>query len=108
MFSVGVLAFLFVDVFEHAFGIVEESVERLQGRRAGLRRARSDCALLLGAGFAAGTAGLAVVERWMRPDGEPGPPADRGRLERRDDDRAGGGDLGARPLSSAPARSGRA
>ena len=27
MFSVGVLAFLFVDVFEHAFQIVEDAVE---------------------------------------------------------------------------------
>jgi zinc transporter, ZIP family len=66
MFSVGVLAFLFVDVFEHAFGIVEHAVEgfkegdRSFGGAAGL-------ALLLGSGFAAGTAGLAVVERSMRP-----------------------------------------
>ncbi len=67
MFSVGVLAFLFVDVFEHAFGIVEHAVEgfkedeRSFGDAAGL-------SLLLAAGFATGTAGLAVVERWMRPD----------------------------------------
>jgi ZIP family zinc transporter len=66
MFAVGVLAFLFVDVFEHAFGIVEEAVqgykdgERSLGGAIGL-------ALLLGGGFAAGSAGLAVVERWMRP-----------------------------------------
>jgi zinc transporter, ZIP family len=67
MFSVGVLAFLFVDVFEHAFEIVEDAVqgfkdgERSFGSAAGM-------SLLLGAGFAAGTAGLAMVERWMRPD----------------------------------------
>jgi zinc transporter, ZIP family len=67
MFSVGVLAFLFVDVFEHAFGIVEHAVEgfkedeRSFGNAAGL-------ALLLGGGFAAGTAGLAMIERWMRPN----------------------------------------
>jgi ZIP family zinc transporter len=70
MFSVGVLAFLFVDVLEHAFGIVEHAVEgfkedeRSFGSAAGL-------ALLLGGGFAAGTAGLAVVERWMRPQRRP-------------------------------------
>jgi ZIP family zinc transporter len=73
MFSVGVLAFLFVDVFEHAFAIVEHAVEgfkqgdRSFGSTAGL-------ALLLGGGFAVGTAGLAVVERWMRPDRRPQAP----------------------------------
>src|SRR3989442_16025744 len=66
MFSVGVLAFLFVDVFEHAFAIVERAVE---GFKQGERSFGAACglALLLGAGFASGTAGLAVVERWMRP-----------------------------------------
>jgi ZIP family zinc transporter len=74
MFSVGVLAFLFVDVFEHAFEIVEEAVrgfkegERGFGDPAGL-------ALLLAAGFATGTAGLAVIERWMRPRNRGGAPA---------------------------------
>jgi ZIP family zinc transporter len=73
MFSVGVLAFLFVDVFEHAFGIVEHAVEAFKegdrgfGSTAGL-------ALLLGGGFAAGTVGLAVVERWMRPERRPQAP----------------------------------
>ena len=73
MFSVGVLAFLFVDVFEHAFGIVEHAVEgfkedeRSFGSAAGLT-------LLLGAGFAAGTAGLAMVERWMRRESPKGVP----------------------------------
>src|SRR3954470_6152317 len=66
MFAVGVLAFLFVDVFEHAFEIVEEAVvglregERSVGEAIGL-------SALLGAGFAAGTAGLAMVERRLRP-----------------------------------------
>jgi ZIP family zinc transporter len=66
MFSVGVLAFLFVDVFEHAFEIVEEAVEGLKEDERSFADA-AGLALLLGAGFAAGTAGLAVVERWMRP-----------------------------------------
>ena len=66
MFSVGVLAFLFVDVFEHAFAIVERAVEAFkQGERS--FGDASGLALLLGAGFASGTAGLAMVERWMRP-----------------------------------------
>jgi zinc transporter, ZIP family len=68
MFSVGVLAFLFVDVFEHAFEIVEEAVEGFkEGERSFADAA--GLALLLAGGFAAGTAGLAVVERWMRPRG---------------------------------------
>ena len=38
MFSVGVLAFLFVDVFEHAFEIVEEAVRASRtARRASVR-----------------------------------------------------------------------
>src|SRR5438067_13350192 len=63
MFSVGVLAFLFVDVFEHAFAIVEHAVE---GFKAGDRSfgSAAGLAILLGGGFALGTAGLAVVERW--------------------------------------------
>jgi zinc transporter, ZIP family len=67
MFSVGVLAFLFVDVFEHAFGIVEHAVDAFKNEEGSFGEA-AGYALLLGGGFAAGTAGLAVVERWMRPD----------------------------------------
>jgi ZIP family zinc transporter len=66
MFSVGVLAFLFVDVFEHAFGIVEHAVEGYKDGESGLGNAVG-LAAILGAGFALGSAGLAVVERWMRP-----------------------------------------
>ena len=36
MFAVGVLAFLFVDVFEHAFGIVEEGVNGLRAHEQGI------------------------------------------------------------------------
>ncbi len=72
MFSVGVLAFLFVDVFEHAFQIVEAAVTGLKDGDRSFADA-AGLALLLGAGFAAGTAGLAVVERWMRPTRAPRP-----------------------------------
>jgi len=68
MFAVGVLAFLFVDIFEHAFGIVEEPVEALSDGGGSLGEAIGFVALL-GAGFAAGTAGLATIERWMRSKG---------------------------------------
>jgi len=70
MFAVGVLAFLFVDVFEHAFGIVEEPVEKLRDGHGNLGEAIGLLALL-GAGFAAGTAGLGMVERRLRPKSMP-------------------------------------
>jgi zinc transporter, ZIP family len=73
MFAVGVLAFLFADIFEHALGIVEEPVEAFEEGRQGVSEALGFVALL-GAGFAAGTAGLATLERWMRPDGPTHPP----------------------------------
>jgi ZIP family zinc transporter len=65
MFAVGVLAFLFVDVFEHAFGIVEHAVGDVKAGRASAGRAIGLTALL-GVGFAAGSAGLAMVERHIR------------------------------------------
>jgi zinc transporter, ZIP family len=70
MFSVGVLAFLFVDVFEHAFGIVEHAVGRFRDGEGSGAGAIGLAALLAG-GFAIGSAGLAAVERFMR----------RGRIE---------------------------
>ena len=73
MFAVGVLAFLFADIFEHALGIVEEPVEAFEAGRQGIGEAIGFVALL-GAGFAAGTAGLATLERWTRPDGPTHPP----------------------------------
>jgi zinc transporter, ZIP family len=65
MFSVGVLAFLFVDVLEHGFGIVESAVEDFKNDKAGIGPALG-LTVLLGTGFAAGTAGLAMVERMLR------------------------------------------
>jgi zinc transporter, ZIP family len=80
MFAVGVLAFLFVDIFEHAFGIVEEPVEALSDGGASLGEAIGYVALL-GAGFAAGTAGLATLERWMRPKAPSRPPIAGGSID---------------------------
>jgi ZIP family zinc transporter len=73
MFAVGVLAFLFVDVFEHAFGIVEEPVEGFRDGEQGIGEALG-LAALLGVGFAAGTAGLGMVERRLRPKATVLPP----------------------------------
>jgi len=70
MFAVGVLAFLFVDVFEHAFEIVEEAVEEFRDGNEGVGEALGLTALL-GVGFAGGTAGLGMVERGLRPKTRP-------------------------------------
>jgi zinc transporter, ZIP family len=65
MFAVGVLAFLLVDVMEHAFGIVEESVEEFADDEGSFGEALG-LALLLCAGFTAGTAGLGMLEARIR------------------------------------------
>jgi ZIP family zinc transporter len=65
MFAVGVLAFIFVDVMEHAFGIVEEAVEGFKNDGGSLGHAVG-LAALLGGGFATGLAGLAMIERRLR------------------------------------------
>jgi ZIP family zinc transporter len=70
MFSVGVLAFLFVDVFEQAFEIVEEAVQGLKDGDKSFAEALG-LTVLLGTGFAAGSAGLAIVERRIRTSSAP-------------------------------------
>jgi ZIP family zinc transporter len=70
MFAVGVLAFLFVDVMSHGFAIVEDAVNSFKDGNSSFGHAVW-LALMLGAGFAAGSAGLAVVESRLRP---PPPP----------------------------------
>jgi ZIP family zinc transporter len=62
MFAVGVLAFLFVDVLEHGFGIVEHAVEGYKDGESSLGHAVWLTALL-GVGFAVGSAGLGVFEQ---------------------------------------------
>jgi ZIP family zinc transporter len=65
MFAVGILAFLFVDVFEHGFAIVEEPVEELAEHGGSWWEPVGLFALLAG-GFALGTFGLAAIERRLR------------------------------------------
>jgi len=73
MFAVGVLAFIFVDVLEHGFSIVEGTVEKFHDHEASFWHA-AGLALLLGGGFAIGSAGLATAARRMRPKAPPPPP----------------------------------
>lgn len=65
MFAVGVLAFLLVDVFEHALGITEHAVEGYNDGEGTLTKAIG-FPLMLAGGFALGCAGLAMLERRMR------------------------------------------
>jgi zinc transporter, ZIP family len=86
MFSIGVLAFIFVDVMEHAFGIVEGAVEAYKEGSGGLGRA-TGLTLLLGAGFGLGIGGLAMTERRLRSV-RPLPPISGGAVDVLDADHA--------------------
>jgi ZIP family zinc transporter len=70
MFSVGVLAFLFAEVLVHGVEIVEEHFEELGDGEGSLLEGLG-LALMLGVGFTAGSAGLALVESRMRPSKPP-------------------------------------
>jgi zinc transporter, ZIP family len=72
MFSVGVLAFLFGEVLVHGVEIIEHRFEELGEGEGSLVEALL-LSLIFGAGFAAGSAGLALAERWMRPGRKPPP-----------------------------------
>jgi ZIP family zinc transporter len=97
MFSVGVLAFLFAEVLVHGVEIVEHQFDELHDGNGSLGYGLL-LALVLGGGFAAGSAGLAVVEKWMRPR-RPAPPIAGGATDAMTVEQAGllaQEDLGAR------------
>jgi ZIP family zinc transporter len=73
MFSVGVLAFIFVDVLANGMDIVNSALDAYKHGHRSLGHVVALVALLA-AGFAAGGAGLAVLERRMRPLGARKPP----------------------------------
>jgi zinc transporter, ZIP family len=73
MFSVGVLAFIFVDVLSNATSIVSSALDSVKHHRGSVAHVVW-LMLLLGGGFAMGSAGLAVLERRMRPLGAHTPP----------------------------------
>src|SRR5437764_3573441 len=73
MFSVGVLAFIFVDVLSHGIDIVNSSLTSYKHGHSSLAHLIF-LVVLLAAGFVAGSAGLAAIERSMRPLGARRPP----------------------------------
>jgi zinc transporter, ZIP family len=92
MFSVGVLAFIFVDVLSHATEIVDGALGAVKAHHHSVWYLVW-LVVLFGGGFAAGSAGLAVVERMMRPSART-PPI------------AGGADTAALTVSEAEALAG--
>jgi zinc transporter, ZIP family len=80
MFSVGVLAFLLIDVLGHALETVEHVVEDLREGETTAGHAIGYTAMLL-AGFAAGSAGLAAIEQWLRARNASLPPMAGGAVD---------------------------
>jgi ZIP family zinc transporter len=73
MFSVGILAFIFMDVTKHAESILETALAQFKGHTASFGHLLG-LFVLLAVGFTAGTAGIAVVQRWLRARRTPPPP----------------------------------
>ncbi len=73
MFSVGILAFIFVDVLSSGIGIVDDALTGVKHHQQSLAYLIW-LVVLLAVGFCAGTAGLAMIERLMRPSGRRTPP----------------------------------
>ncbi|MHB8657899.1 MAG: ZIP family metal transporter [Solirubrobacteraceae bacterium] len=90
MFSVGVLSFIFVDVLSHGITIVNGALDSVRHHHGSLSYLIW-LVVLLGGGFAAGSAGLAGIERSLRPAGARTPPI------------AGGADAAALGSTSAEA-----
>src|SRR5438132_2863245 len=65
MFSVGILAFIFMDVTKHGEGIVETAVSHYKAHSASFGHVAGLFALLA-CGFVVGTAGISAAERWLR------------------------------------------
>ncbi len=67
MFAVGILAFIFVDVISNGLTIVDNALQQAKHGHSPWRLI--GLVALLGAGFFAGSAGLATLERRLRPLG---------------------------------------
>ena len=73
MFSVGVLAFIFVDVMSGGLSIVDDALTAFKDDKQTLGYVIW-LVILLAAGFTAGSAGLATLERRIRPAASRKPP----------------------------------
>jgi len=73
MFAVGILAFIFVDVLEHANEIVEGALDGFKDGTRSFGHLAALTVLLIG-GFGLGSAGLGILERRLRPTGPSVPP----------------------------------
>jgi ZIP family zinc transporter len=73
MFAVGILAFIFVDVLSSGLSIVHGALQAFKHHDQSLGYVVW-LVVLLGAGFAAGSAGLAMIQRRLRPLGARRPP----------------------------------
>jgi ZIP family zinc transporter len=73
MFAVGILAFIFVDVLEHANEIVEGALTGFKDGKQSFANLAGLTALLI-VGFGVGAAGLGIVERRLRPAAPAQPP----------------------------------
>ena len=73
MFSVGVLAFIFVDVVSSGLSIIDDTLHAVKDGHQSVGYLIWLVVLLAG-GFAIGSAGLATLERRMRPVGSRRPP----------------------------------
>lgn len=71
MFSVGILAFIFMDVTTHGQGIVSDALSSYKDHKDSFGHVLGLFALL-GVGFTAGVAGISAIERRLR--GRPLPP----------------------------------
>jgi zinc transporter, ZIP family len=73
MFAVGVLAFIFVDVISNATSIINTSLNQVRHHHGSVAYLIW-LVVLLGVGFLAGSAGLAMLEKRLRPLGARQPP----------------------------------
>jgi ZIP family zinc transporter len=73
MFSVGILAFIFVDVLEHGLGILDDALDQFKQNDASFGHLAALTILLI-VGFGLGSAGLGILERRLRPKARAFPP----------------------------------
>jgi len=73
MFSVGILAFIFMDVTSHGEQILQTALDHFKEHTASFGHVVAMFSLLA-AGFTAGSAGIAAVERTLRARRTPPPP----------------------------------